>query len=447
MIIEGTLKDLKKFKEITVDNNEDILIYKEKEVMGYVHYYNNVDYIEILNIEVLDKRNGIGTYLLNYLKEFNKKILLEVNVNNDATLFYKHHGFKIINTREKYYNNKDDAYVMEFNNIYILAIETSCDETSMSIIKNGNVDIHTSTLSQIELHNKYGGVVPELASRSHLEAITIVLDDLLTASNMKVEDMSAIAVTYAPGLLGSLLVGIEFAKTLSFVYDKPLIKVHHLAGHIYANNLTNKLKFPLLSLIVSGGHTNLVKMNQDYHFEVIGETLDDAIGEVYDKISRVLELGYPGGPIIEKLALDGTDTYKFNKIMNDETYNFSYSGIKSNIINLVHDEKQRGNEINKNDLAKSFEVVAIEQLVRKTKLALTNLEINNLIIAGGVSANKYLRKEMQKMANEINVSLTVPDFKYTTDNASMIGAAAYPLYLNGDFEDFTLNAKSSKQLY
>lgn len=330
--------------------------------------------------------------------------------------------------------------------VYILAIESSCDETSMAIIKNGTDNIATTILTQMDTHAAFGGVVPEIASRMHSENITMVLEDVLNKANMKVEDVDAIAVTYAPGLLGSLLVGIEAAKTLALVYNKPLIKVNHLAGHIYANNLVQKMEFPLLALVISGGHTELVLMENDYKFKVLGETLDDAIGEVYDKVARVLDLPYPGGPNIEKYAEQGTPSYDLPIPMNNDELNFSYSGLKSAVINLVHNEKQRGNEIRKFDLEASFQKVAIDELIRKTDLAINKYNIKRLIVAGGVTANKYLRSEMEKLANKYDVNLTVPPIKYCTDNAAMIGCAAYPLYLKKDFADFSLNAESTMNL-
>ena len=330
--------------------------------------------------------------------------------------------------------------------VYILSIESSCDETSIAITKNGNECIYMNVSTQMDTHALYGGVVPEIASRMHTEAITLVLEDVLTKSNMKIEDMDAIAVTYAPGLMGSLLVGVEFAKTLSFLYDIPLIAVNHMAGHIYANNLTSKLEYPLIALVVSGGHTNIVLMKDDYEFEVLGKTLDDAIGEAFDKVARVLGLKYPGGPNVEKLALDGKNTYKLGTVHVDN-YDLSYSGLKSSVINLVHNETQRGNEIRKSDLACTFQEIAIKQLVDKTKKALQDYDIKNLIVAGGVSANKYLRSELTKLCNELNVNLSIPEFKYCTDNAAMIGSAAYPLFKAKKFADYSLNASSSDNLF
>ena len=331
--------------------------------------------------------------------------------------------------------------------VNILAIESSCDETSMAIIRNGCECVHLTVLTQMDTHAEFGGVVPEIASRMHTENVTMVLEETLNKANMTMDDIDAIAVTYAPGLLGSLLVGVEFAKTMSFVYKKPLIAVNHIAGHIYANNLEKPMQFPLLALVVSGGHTDLILMKGDYQFEHIGGTLDDAIGECYDKVARVIGLGYPGGPKVEKAALEGEHTYDLPIPMNDDSFNMSFSGLKSNIVNLVHNEKQRGNEIRNNDLARSFQDVAIDQLCRKTELAIKKYDVKNMIIAGGVSANKYLRSEIKKVTDKYGVDLSVPSFVYCTDNAAMIGAAAYPLYLKGEFADLSLNATSSDELY
>ena len=326
--------------------------------------------------------------------------------------------------------------------VYILGIESSCDETSVSIVKHGCEDIYTCILSQMDTHAEFGGVVPEIASRMHTENITMVIDDVMKNSNITWDMIDAVAVTYAPGLMGCLLVGLEAAKTLSLVHDKPLIAVNHIAGHIYANNLVNKIKFPSLGLVISGGHTELVLMKGDYDFEVLGTTLDDAIGECYDKVARIIGLKYPGGPNVEKYAKEGKATYDLPIPMNDNSLNFSYSGLKSYIINLVHNEKMRGNEINPYNLACSFQTVAVDELVRKTKLAIEKYDIKNMIVAGGVSANKYIRGELEKLCSEMNVEISIPPMKYCTDNATMIAAAAYPLYKRGDFADYSINAKS-----
>ena len=330
--------------------------------------------------------------------------------------------------------------------VYILAVESSCDETSIAIIQNGCKIVSDVILTQMNTHAEFGGVVPEIASRMHAENITMVLEQTLKQTDITMDDIDAIAVTYAPGLLGSLLVGIEFAKVLSYVYKKPLIKVNHLIGHIYASKFENEFKFPMLALIVSGGHTELLIMRDDYKFEKLGATLDDAIGEAYDKVARILGIPYPGGPGVEKAALEGTPSYDLPKAVMDDTYNFSYSGLKSAIINLVNKEKQKGNEINKNDLACSFQTAAVEQLCRKLDLALKNTDIKNVVVAGGVSANQYLRGEIKKITDKYSAELIVPSLKYCTDNAAMIGAAAYPLYLKEDFTNLTLNGSSQGEI-
>ncbi len=326
--------------------------------------------------------------------------------------------------------------------VYILAVETTCDETSIAIVKNGKIVISDTILTQMQTHAEFGGVVPEIASRMHCENITMVLDQTLRLSDIKLEDIDAIAVSYAPGLMGSLLVGIEFAKTLSYLLDKPLIKVNHLIGHIYASKLEYDYEYPLLALIVSGGHTELVKMTNDYEFELLGATTDDAIGEAYDKVARVLGIPYPGGPGVEKAALSGQVTYNLPKSVVDETYNFSYSGLKSSVINLVNKEKMKGNELRLSDLAASFQTVAVEQLTRKLDIAMKKTTIKNVIVAGGVSANKYLRSEISKVVESNQGKLLVPSFKYCTDNAAMIGVAAYPLYLKKEFTTLALNGIS-----
>ena len=331
--------------------------------------------------------------------------------------------------------------------LYCLAIESSCDETSMSIIKNGIEEINTVVVTQIDIHKKFGGVVPEIASRSHIESITIVLDELLKNSNMKMDDIDFIGVTYGPGLIGSLLIGVECAKTISLVTGKPLVPVHHIAGHIYANNLKERLEFPLISLVVSGGHTDLVYMKEDYSFERIGSTLDDAVGEAYDKVAKILGLDYPGGPIVDRNAKLGNDTYNLPYPLNDDSYNFSFSGIKSAVVNLVHNEKQRGNEIRINDMCCSFQMRVVSILTKKTLKALKEYNVNNLIVAGGVAANKGLRESLTKMCLENDIKLSFPELRLCTDNAAMIGAAAYYAYKKGIRADLTLNAKAIDSLY
>lgn len=327
--------------------------------------------------------------------------------------------------------------------VFIFAIESSCDETSMAIVKNGCEVVSLTIATQIDTHALYGGVVPEIASRMHTEAITVVLDETLKKAGMSMEEMDAIAVTYAPGLTGSLIVGIEAAKMLSLIYHKPLIAVNHLIGHIYANNLESKMEFPLLALVVSGGHTELLVMESDYQFRKLGETLDDAIGEAFDKVARVIGLQYPGGPNVERYAKEGKPIYQLPRPVMDDTYNFSYSGLKSAIINLVHNAEQRGEEINPYNLARSFQDVAFDELTRKVEKAFQETGIKRLVVAGGVSANQTLKDLMKQLCLKYDAELLIPRPIYSTDNAAMIGAAAYPLYLKGEFNDYTLNASST----
>ena len=327
--------------------------------------------------------------------------------------------------------------------IYILGIESSCDETSCSIVKNGEEEISTVVLSQIDVHKNFGGVVP---SRHHVKNVTMVIEECLEKANMKLDAIDAIAVTEGPGLIGSLLVGMEAAKTLSFVTKKPLVPVHHIAGHIYANNLVRRLEFPLLCLVVSGGHTELIYMDKDYSFKKLGGTLDDAIGECYDKVARVINVPYPGGPKIDELAHIGNPRYNLPIPLNDDSYNFSFSGLKSAVINLAHNLEQRNEEISKEDLAASFQKVAVEAITKKTSKATDEYNIKNMIVAGGVAANKGLRESLQKICDEKQVNLTFPEMKYCTDNAAMIAAAGYYAYLRGDISNLKLNSKSTLTL-
>ena len=304
------------------DNYKSKIIYKINDsIVGFINIQDTIDIIDILDVFVESdyRRQGIASklflFLLDLYKNRNVKYMLEVRDDNSAAIkLYRKLGFVDISVRKKYYKDVD-AIIMELKkkddfmkDVYILAIESSCDETSVSIVKNGNFDVATVVNSQIDIHKLYGGVVPEVASRLHLENITLVLDEALRLANMSVNDMDAIAVTYCPGLLGSLLVGLEAAKTLSLVYNKPFIKVNHMMGHISANNIGQELKYPLISLIISGGHTDLIYMESEEDFQYIGRTLDDAVGECFDKVARILGMPYPGGPNVEKCALDGENT-------------------------------------------------------------------------------------------------------------------------------------------
>ncbi len=309
----------------------------------------------------------------------------------------------------------------------ILAIESSCDETAVAILKNGELKANVIS-SQIEVHQKYGGVMPEIASRLHLENIGAVLDEALKKSDTKLEDVSAIAFTRGPGLIGALHVGLQAAKTLSLIYNIPLIPVHHLAGHIYANEYVEKLEFPLLAVVVSGGNTELVYMKDHLDFKIIGETKDDAIGESYDKVARVLGLPYPGGVAIDKLAKEGEHNYKLPTPLHDNSLDFSYSGLKTAVINLIHKEEQNGNKIRVADMAKSFQDVAIKEVIERVKRATERYEIKEIVLAGGVSANSYLRSEITKIFENSNIKVIIPPLWCTTDNAAMIAMVGNYLY-------------------
>lgn len=326
---------------------------------------------------------------------------------------------------------------------YILGIETSCDETSCSIVKNGCEEINTVVLSQVDIHTLYGGVVPEIASRNHVKDIVFVIDKCLKDANLTMDDIDAIAVTHGPGLVGSLLVGLEAAKTISYIYNKPLVPVHHIRSHIYANNIERKMEFPLMALIISGGHTELLYMKDHFDYEVVGKTLDDAVGECYDKVGRVINVPYPGGPVIDNLAHIGKNTYNLPIPLNDESFNFSFSGLKSAVINLVHNLEQKNEKINKEDLACSFQNVVTQVLTSKTIRAMKEYNVKNLILAGGVAANKGIREKFEELKQENDINFSYPSIKYCTDNATMVAAAGYYLYKENKFSNLEINASSS----
>ena len=308
----------------------------------------------------------------------------------------------------------------------ILGIESSCDETSVSVVVDGKKVLSNVIYTQIEIHKLYGGVVPEVASRRHIEKITFVIEEALKEAGITYQDIDKIAVTAEPGLIGSLMVGINAAKTIGLVYNKPVIMVNHIHGHIYANYLESDFEFPLLALVVSGGHTELVLMKDHYEFELLGETLDDAVGEAYDKVARVVEVGYPGGPILDKMAALGEPTYQLPRVkLGKESYDFSFSGLKSAVINLHNKAREKGETLNYNNLATSFQNAVVDVLCMKTVKAALEYNVKQVIIAGGVAANKGLRTKMAEEMEKLNIKLTVPNFKYCTDNAAMIAVAGY----------------------
>lgn len=328
----------------------------------------------------------------------------------------------------------------------LLAVESSCDETSVAVIEDGDKILSNIVASQIKSHRRFGGVVPEVASRHHVEQVTICIEEALEEAQVTPAELSGVAVTYGPGLVGALLIGLSAAKAFAWAHELPLIPVNHMAGHIYAASFVQPLKFPLMALLVSGGHTELVYMQEDGSFEIIGETRDDAAGEAYDKVGRVLGLPYPSGKEIDALAHQGADTYHFPRAMlKEDNYDFSFSGLKSSFINTVHNAEQRGEIMSKVDLAASFQASVIEVLVAKTIRACQEYPVKQLIIAGGVAANQGLRETMTKAMQEKlpAVDLLIPPLKLCGDNAAMIGAAAFIEAEKGHFSDYSLNANPS----
>ena len=326
--------------------------------------------------------------------------------------------------------------------IIILGIESSCDETSVAIVKNGREVLSNVINTQISIHELYGGVVPEIASRNHVENISPVMKEALKEANIKIDDVDGIACTYGPGLVGALLVGVSYAKALSYAANKPLIGVNHIQGHIAANYITYKdLKPPFLTLLISGGNTQLVLVKDYTEFEILGKTRDDAVGEAFDKIARVIGLGYPGGPKMDKLAQDGTPNIDLPKV-HIEGLDFSFSGLKTAIINLHH----KTPDIHKADLAASFEKDVAEILLDNTKKAVKETNINKIALAGGVSANSYIRKAFKELEEKEDIKVYYPELKLCTDNAAMIASAGYYNFLKGNFSDLKLNAVPNLKL-
>lgn len=328
----------------------------------------------------------------------------------------------------------------------ILAIESSCDETSVAVVEDGSIIRSNVIASQINSHRRFGGVVPEVASRHHVEQITLCIEEALLQAEVTPEELTAVAVTYGPGLVGALLIGISAAKAFAWAHQLPLIPVNHMAGHIYAARFVAPLEFPLMALLVSGGHTELVYMSEDGSFEIIGETRDDAAGEAYDKVGRVLGLDYPSGKQIDQMAHEGEDTYHFPRAMIKEPhFDFSFSGLKSSFINLVHNAEQRNEELSPTNLAASFQASVIEVLITKTLKACQQYPVKQLILAGGVAANQGLRSGLETAvkASLPDVTLLVPPLRLCGDNAAMIGAAAHVEWEKGQRGTYELNANPS----
>ena len=327
-------------------------------------------------------------------------------------------------------------------NILTLGIESSCDETSVAVVKNGREILSNIIDTQIPIHEKYGGVVPEIASRNHVEAISRVTKLALKEANVEFKNIDAITPTYGPGLVGALLVGVSYAKALSYAINKPLVGVNHIQGHIAANYLTYKeLEPPFMCLLVSGGNTQIVYVKDYTKFELLGKTRDDAIGEAFDKVARVVGLDYPGGPKVDKLAKQGEANIRLPKTHFENSLDFSFSGIKTAVININHNTK----DINKADLCASFEKTVTEVLIENITKAIEQTKVTKLAIAGGVSANSYIRSEILKLQNE-NLQVFMPDLKLCTDNAAMIASAGYYNFIEGKRDELNLNAVPNLKL-
>ena len=326
--------------------------------------------------------------------------------------------------------------------IITLAIESSCDETAVAVLKNGREVLSNIINTQIDLHKKFGGVVPEVASRKHIENIDMVLEEALDKANITLDDIDHIAVTYGPGLVGALLVGLSHAKALAFTLNKPLVGVHHIEGHISANYIEHKnLKPPFITLVVSGGHTHLVEVKDYGVYEILGRTRDDASGEAFDKIARAMGLGYPGGPIVDRLAKEGNkNAIDFPRAYIDEGYDFSFSGLKSAVLNYLNAKKMKKEEIIVEDVCASFQEAAVEVLSQKAIKAAREKGYNTITLAGGVACNSALREKITTLGKENNIDIKYPPLVLCTDNAAMIGCAGYYSYMNGRRDDMSLNA-------
>ncbi len=326
--------------------------------------------------------------------------------------------------------------------IYIMGIESSCDETSIAIVKNGREVLSNVINSQIKIHTEYGGVVPEIASRCHTEVINSIMKQALKEAGITLEEVDGIAVTYGPGLVGALLVGVSYAKALSFATGKPLIAVNHIAGHISANYITYKeLEPPFLCLIISGGHTYLVNVKDYNEFEILGKTRDDAVGEAFDKVARVVGLGYPGGPKVDNLAKEGEANINL-PLTHFDNYDFSFSGIKTAVINLNHNTP----DLNKADLCASFQKAVTTMLINNVEKAINEFNLDKIVLAGGVSRNSYIRKEFEKMGERLKIKVYEPEPILCTDNAAMIAANGYYKFIKNEFADLKLNAVPNLKL-
>lgn len=443
-VIKLGVKDFQRFadfeKEVTVSAycvsefiesyGYDVYVARRKQQwIGYliVHELNDKQF-DIIHIVVQEayRGRGIAHQLLHFFQKDArpKEVSLEVREDNDAAVrLYQSHQFDIVARRKRYYGDKDGVLMVKANKT-ILAIETSCDETSAAVVQSDYTILSNVIYTQKE-HEKYGGVVPEVASREHVEKLPIIITEALNQAECEYSDLDYIAVTYGPGLAGSLMIGVEAAKTLGWQLELPVIPVNHMAGHIYANYDEGNLQYPLLSVTVSGGHTEIVELQGPEQFRILAQTHDDAIGEVYDKVARVLDLGYPGGPKVALLAESGEANISFPIAkVRDDAFGMSFSGLKTAVINYVHKHKQNNLEIHKADVAASFQDAVIRTLDEKLQLCLAEGTYKQIVLAGGVSANTRIREHIKQIANERGIHFTVPKSELCTDNAAMIGLAA-----------------------
>lgn len=430
----------------------------QREIAGYIGYWLIQHECQINNVAVIPhfQRRGIGGAMLSeVLKETEEKgaceWILEVRKNNlPAITIYEKHGFIKIGIRGNYYENGEDAIIMkrtrtEDKGLIVLAIESSCDETCAAVVRSGREVLSNIISSQIEIHTQYGGVVPEIASRHHLTNINGVIGKALSDAKCNFEDVNLIAVTNGPGLIGALVIGVAAAKGISLATGIPLIGVNHMYGHISGNFITYpELEPPFICLIVSGGHTSLVKMTGYTHAEVLGSTRDDAVGEAYDKVARVIGLGYPGGPKIDNVAREGNpEAIYFKRVyLEKDSLDFSFSGIKTAVLNYVSQERQAGRKLEIPDIAAGFQEAVVEVLVEKSVSAVKKSGEDKLVLAGGVAANSRLRKAFTERCESDGIKLYLPELGLCTDNAAMIASAAYYKYLESGHDDLQLDAFS-----
>ena len=449
----------RKYFEDELNNKELCRLFVSREdgqIIAFGSIWIMFENCDIVNIAVKPsyQRKGYGQQMLSRLIYEAKNVgcefvHLEVRHNNEPALsLYKKNGFEIVRTRKAYYTNGDDAFDM-IRNVdlpkakVVLAIESSCDETACAIVDEKLNVLSSVVTSQIDVHSRFGGVIPEIASRMHVEQISTIVESAIEQAKIKPEDLDAIAYTIGPGLIGSLHIGGISAKSLAFFYNKPLIGVHHLKGHIFVNEMIKPLTYPMMALVVSGGHTELVYIDNDQSFKIIGTTLDDAIGEAYDKVARVMHGLYPGGPFIDKLAREGKPHYEL-PMPKVDGLDFSFSGLKNAVLQLVKKCESRGEEIVSADLAYAFQETALGLLIKKTRLALEQYDCKSVVIAGGVACNSRLRELMEE--NFSNYDLILPPLKYCTDNALMIACAAMHYLKNNKFVNFSAPSKSTMSI-